>query len=408
MDEESSTNYNKIAKAVGNIINNGIALTLIDINKSQYMFEPDEEAGSIIYGMKGLNGVGGEIIQQIIQNRPYESIKDFQSKVKVNKTVMISLIKSGAFDSFNDRVNNMKEYLWEQTDTKKRITLQNFNGMMERNMIPQEFNFEKRLFVFNKALKADCKNGLNFIIEDNFYDFYSEFFDIDLLFVQDNLTQINQKTWNKVYLKGMEPVKAYFKKNQQKLIDDYNKVLFKELWDKYAEGSLSKWEMDSLGFYYHPHELENYNLSQYDIVDFSTLSREPEIAYTFKRNGVNIPIYKTFRIAGTVVAKNDTKSIVSILTTDDGVVDVKFTRDYFARYNRRISEPQLDGTKKVKESSWFTRGTIIMVQGIRRGDMFVAKKYKKSAGHQLYKITSLCKDGTLRMTNARWGEIDND
>ena len=43
------------------------------------------------------------IIEEIINNRPYEDIYEFMEKVKCNKTVMIALIKSGAFDSFDDR-----------------------------------------------------------------------------------------------------------------------------------------------------------------------------------------------------------------------------------------------------------------------------------------------------------------
>ena len=153
LEEESSTNYGKIAKAIGDFIYQGIPMSLIDINKSGYMFEPDIETGSILYGLKGLNGVGGEIIQEIIENRPYESLQNFQEKVKVKKPVLISLIKSGAFDKFGDREEIMREYIWSICEPKKRITLQNFNGLMERDLIPAELNFEKRLFVFNKALR---------------------------------------------------------------------------------------------------------------------------------------------------------------------------------------------------------------------------------------------------------------
>ena len=35
-----------------------------------------------------------------------------------------------------------------------------------------------------------------------------------------------------------------------------NNILFDDVWKKYAEGNVSKWEMDSVSFYSHKHELD--------------------------------------------------------------------------------------------------------------------------------------------------------
>lgn len=406
LEEEASTNYGKIAKAVGNIINRGIDMSLIDINKSGYMFEPDVVSDSIIYGMKALNGVGGEIIQQIIAGRPYASLQDFQNKVKCNKTVMVSLIKSGAFDSFGQREDIMRQYIWSVCEPKKRITLQNFNGLMERGLIPESLDFQKRLFIFNKALKANCKIDKYFKLPDNYYEFYEEFFDVDLVSIFDGFLVIEQAVWKKQYDKGMDAARTYFKQHQEELLNKLNDSLFQEMWDKYATGSLSDWEMDSLGFYYHEHPLKNIDKAMYNISEYNYLSEVPAVDYKFKRNGIDIPIFKTLRIVGTVIAKDDNKSNISILTNESGVVTVKFSRDYYAKYNRRISEVQVDGTKKVKEQGWFTRGTKVMLNGFRRGNMFFTKAYKKTNSHQLYKITQINDDGTIEFTNKRYGEGD--
>ena len=72
LEEDAATNYDKIAKAVGNMIARGVSVRPVDINRSSYMFEPDEITNSILYGMKSLNGVGGEVIEAILQNRPYQ------------------------------------------------------------------------------------------------------------------------------------------------------------------------------------------------------------------------------------------------------------------------------------------------------------------------------------------------
>ena len=109
---------------------------------------------------------------------------------------------------------------------------------------------------------------------------------------------------------------------------------------------------------------------------------------------------------GTVIAKDDAHSSISVLTVDSGVVTVKMNRDYFAMYNRRISKVQSDGSKKIIEQGWFQKGTLIVLNGIRRGDSFFLKSYKsaKNKSHQLYKITKVYPNGRIDMTNQRAGE----
>ena len=409
LEEEAATNYGKIAKAVGNMIAHGIHVSLVDINNSEYGFEPDEKNNSILYGLKSLNGVGGEVVQEIIKHRPYSSWQDFLSKVKANKTVMVSLIKAGAFDQFGERKEIMKEYIWSVCEPKKRITLQNFNGLIEKNLVPQELAFEKRVFMFNKLLKKKFKSGDYFLLSDDYYyNFYAQYFDIDLLEPYNGTIAIQEKEWKKIYNKAMEPAKNYFKEHQKEILNVLNDKIFQESWDKYAAGTYSDWEMDSLGMYYHDHSLAHVELGRYDIVEFNDLAEEPIVDYTFKRNGVEILIFKTFRIAGTVIAKDDAHSSISLLTIGSGVVTVKMGRDYFAKYNRRISEIMPDGTKKVREASWFQKGTLVIFNGFRRNNMFIEKTYKKSLYHGLYKITAINNDGSLESTWRRYGEEEDE
>lgn len=164
--------------------------------------------------------------------------------------------------------------------------------------------------------------------------------------------------------------------------------------------------METLGFYYHPHELLELNTEKYDIVNFFNLQENGEVDYYFKRNGRNIPIYKLHKIIGTVIAKDNLKSVVTLLTTD-GVVDVKFTKDYFAKYNRQISEMQENGTKKVVEKTWFGRGELLLITGFRRGDVFQAKTYAKTPTHQIYKVISFT-DNELELIHDRYGDNTDD
>ncbi len=408
LDKDASSNYGKIAKGVGEIISHNTGVTLIDINKSDYFFTPDVENNSIRYGLKALNGVGGDIIEQIIQNRPYNSLQDFMEKNSFNKTVMISLIKSGAFDQFGERKEIMKDYIWEISGTKKRITMQNYNGLLENDLIPEEYSFQNRVFVFNKALKKYCKiNTSLYSMNANYYDFYEQFFDLDLLTPYENGLAIAAKDWKKLYDEALAPIKKFIQENKDDLLSDYNNILFQSEWDKYAAGSYSHWEMESLGFYYHEHELIDVNDSLYDIKEFDSHDEEPIVDRTYTRNGRTFSTYITDRICGTVIAKDDLKSSISILTKGSGVVNVKFTRDYYAKYNQTLSEVGADGVKHRMENSWFKKGTLIVVNGFRRGNTFVAKSYKNTPSHQLYKITGINHDnGTMDITNLRYGEVE--
>ena len=411
--KEQSTDYGKIAKAIGEIVNDGIQLSLIDINKSDYGFKPDVKNNQILFGMKALNGVGSPIIEQIKANRPYVSFKDFLNRCPLNKTAMISLIKAGAFDNLEQdtkgiepRIFIMAYYLSLTSEPKKRLNLQNFNGLINLELIPEELSFQKRVFNFNKYLKEHKwkDNDINYYFMPHEYaiNFYLNNFDSESIDrVVNGIPIVEQKRWEKIYQGVMDAARDWLKENQEQILEEVNQKLFQAEWNKYAKGNISSWEMSSLCFYYHEHELKNINNKKYGIVDFNQLSSVPRVDYFFKRNGVQIPIYKLYRIAGTVIGKNDTRHSVVLLTTS-GVVTVKLTRDYYAMFNRQISEVNENGEKKVKEKGWFTRGTKLLVTGYRRDDTFVAKKYKSTGGHQLYKITDVV-NGDISLTSTRYG-----
>ena len=415
--KEKATDYAKIAKAIGDISSRGIKVSLIDINRSSYSFEPDVDNNEIMFGMKALHGVGTPIVEQILAGRPYAGIKDFMQRCPLNKTAMISLIKAGAFDkadaewasqlSVEPRIAIMAYYLSIVSEPKKKLTLQNFNGLIQKGLVPDSLDFERRVFNFNKFLKANQKVGKYYVFDAYCLQFYSEHFDLDKTSIINGIPCILQTDWDKIYQGVMDGAREWLKQNQDEMLAAYNQVLFKEAWEKYAKGNVSYWEMESLCFYYHEHELAHVDTNRYGIVSFFDLPEEPEVDYFFKRNGRQIPIYKTYKIIGTVLSKNDSRSSITLLTTD-GVVNVKFTKEYFAMFGRQLSEKQPDGTKKVVEKGWFTRGTKVMCTGYRREDTFVTKTYKHTPTHQLYKITEV-NGGEITICHERYnaqGEFD--
>ena len=51
---------------------------------------------------------------------------------------------------------------------------------------------------------------------------------------------------------------------------------------------------------------------------------------------------------------------------------------------------------------------MIVVNGMRNEDDFVAKKYQSQGGHQLYKIDEVTPDGTLTLRSSRYYGSEED
>ena len=410
--KNSSTEYGKIAAAIGKMKARGLSFSLPDINKSGITFSPDLTNNKILYGMRGITRIGNQLIKDIFENRPYTSIEDFLSKVKVKKPQMISLIKAGVFDNLYDipREEIMNNYLKLIADQKKRITLQNMQMLIAKGMIPSNLDFERRLFNFNKYLKKN-KDGDNYNLDTRAMNFYLANYDEKLLDnVKINNSEMSgtiiQSKWDSIYKKGMDNVRAWMKANQNEILTDLNNRLLNEIKDKYAEGNISKWEMDSLSFYYHDHELSKLNKIAYDIVDYKDLPDEPVVERTFMSgNGTEIAIYKTNRIAGTVIDKKKNKNIV-ILLTDSGVVTVKVWKNQFSAWDKQIFEKDSDGKKHVIEKSWFTRGTKLIITGIKRDNCFIPKKYKNTSYPLFEKIEELDDNGFIIKSATKRAEAE--
>ena len=395
-----SANYGKIATAIGKMSHEGVTIVATDINKSQYTFAPDIENHRIIYGLSGITRVGDELVRDIMNGRPYVSIEDFISRIKINKPQMINSIKSGAFDGLygGDRIKAMNEYIDLIADKKKRMTLQNLQMLINFGFIPDEYEFQCKIYNFNKYLKKmkfDTYYGLDNIA----LNFFSNNFDMDLLTPASNdyIFKIKQTDWDKIYKKQMDIIRPFIQKNNQELLDKVNNKLRQDLWDKYCLGNISQWEMDSISCYIHDHELKNLKNGFYGLSNFSQLPENPVVNYEFrsKDTGQKIPLFKINRIAGTVLDKDKNKKTVTLLT-NDSVVTVKIFGDAFTHYDRQISEKGADGVKHVKEKSWLSRGNKVIITGIRRDSDFIAKKYKNTPHHLVELITSIDENGYIQ------------
>lgn len=405
-----TTDYKKIATAIGKMQQYGVKVLPPDINTSTYTFTPRVKDNVILYGLSGILNVGEDVITATLENRPYASPKDFLLKVKPKKQAMISLIKAGAFDEMIDRKLCMGWYIWETCDKKSRLTLQNMPSLLKYGLVPadtEELKTAHRIYEFNRYLKAVCKKdaktyklderSINFLLEMG----YESLIDICT-------EQLDANAWDKKYQGWMDVFRVWLNENKNQVLQDLNTTIFLEDWEQYATGSLSAWEMKSLCFYHHEHELINVNKGKYGIVDYYSLPEDPIVDRSFVKGGKTINIFKLHKICGTCVAKDKNKAQISLLTTE-GIVNVKFRKEYFSIFDKQISVIQPDGKKKVMEKSWFDRGSMLVIQGIRSGDNFIPKKYASSTSEQIYKITNIDKDGDLTLTHQRYqGGIEEE
>ena len=394
--KQKTTNYGKISTAIGKMKMANIEVTSPDINKSTYTFSPDVENNIIRFGMNGITKIGEDLVKNIITNRPYSSIQDFLSKVKINKTQMINLIKCGAFDSFGKREDIMEDYVNLISDTKSVLNLRNMQMLINFNLIPDDFDMVRRVFNFNKYLKKFKVDNV-FLIDNIAMNFIDKNFNIDNL-QEDNRSEsgfaILQTKWKKIYDSYMNKIRPYIKDHNKELLDAVNNRLTAEVREKYTLGSISKWEMDSVSCYFHEHELKNVDYSYYGFSNYFELPENPEVDTVLNIRGKKIPLFKIHRICGTVLDRDKLKKTITLLTRE-GVVTVRIFGDVFNHYDRQISERGADGKKHVVQKSFFSRGNKIIVTGIKREDSFQGKKYKSTPYHLVELIKDIKSDGTL-------------
>ncbi|HAU88660.1 MAG TPA: DNA polymerase III subunit alpha, partial [Lachnospiraceae bacterium] len=194
--------------------------------------------------------------------------------------------------------------------------------------------------------------------------------------------------------------------SSQEILNKINENRFNDKWKEKAQGNLSKWEFDSMCFYYHPHVLLAADIQKNELANFEELPLQPEGVATYYFRGQEKIRFGLSKICGTVLDKNKNKHTVDILTST-GVVTLKFYKGQFSFYDRQISKTNPDGSKTVMEKSWFSRGTNLLVTGFRRDQQFVPRVYKDSVyNHSLQLIKGIDKNGMLELVSDRI-EVDS-
>ena len=403
--EQSKVKYGKLATAIIKFRQYGSVETP-DINTSRFGFTPDAESNTIRFGLRGIARVGENIIREIILNRPYASLDDFikrmvsdDGKKLISKDKVVNLIKAGAFNKLENKTTEqiLRDYVFRVSDQKNRLTLQNFQMLITKNLIPKELDFSVKVYNFTKYIRKMRYMG-NYILDDkNGLRFYSQYFDMTKVKQMEKdgviVNVINEKYWDAIYDSEMNKPRAYIKANHDALLQQLNNMLFEEEYKKYADGDQLQWELDSLNCYYSGHPLSNIQLPV-EITPVSAL-QENEFDGFWLIKGKQVPKHLLRSIMGTVIDKDKTKGLVTIQTVDGGVIDMKVFKQQFARYSHVISQEDEDGNKDILEDSFFDKGVHLFVTGILRGDVFVPKVYRSTGFDAILRVV-LNEDGSFR------------
>ncbi len=114
-----------VVKFIAECRHHDIPILPPDINESDTEFTVD--GSGIRFGLVAVKNVGESAIESIIASRadqPFESLFDFCERVdlkKVNKRVIESLIKSGAFDSTGAKRSQMMAALESALEYGQRV-----------------------------------------------------------------------------------------------------------------------------------------------------------------------------------------------------------------------------------------------------------------------------------------------
>jgi len=157
-----STDYGKMAVAIGQIQQLGVKISLPDVNKSSYDFIPDTANNTIYYGLQAVTKMNPEVINAIIKNRPYGSLIDFCERSGITNLQIIALIKGGAFDLLEKKKRTiiLDNYFTYRAKTKikkkEKLTMTSFKTICALKAHPEEFERSRKIYNFKSWIDDSC------------------------------------------------------------------------------------------------------------------------------------------------------------------------------------------------------------------------------------------------------------
>ena len=156
----------KVAEYISECRDMGIALLPPDVNQSNTDFSVVE--GGIRFGLAALKGVGRSFTQGLLTERerggPFRDFMEFCDRMfdhDLNRRVVESLIKSGAFDSMGDRRSQLMQVYGQVLDSIAASRKRNVEGQLD-------------LFGFGMEEESHSGSGMTRLVLPNLPEFAPE------------------------------------------------------------------------------------------------------------------------------------------------------------------------------------------------------------------------------------------
>jgi len=171
LDKEPETRKEKalsIAKSFG------FKIEPVNVNTSGKVWEISPNGKTLIQPLSSIKGMGEAAIQQITDNRPFESIEDFLFNKnvvysKLNKKKLDVLIRSEALDNFIDHRFSGRKHFWSAVAVDRPRNRKKFNENIEAYYPEGDFTLEQEIqnivsltgrFPFERVVSQDVVDGL--------------------------------------------------------------------------------------------------------------------------------------------------------------------------------------------------------------------------------------------------------
>ena len=171
LDKEPETRKEKalsIAKSFG------FKIEPVNVNTSGKVWEISPSGDTLIQPLSSIKGMGEAAIQQILDNRPFESVEDFifNDNVvysKLNKKCLDVLVRSEALDNFIDHRFSGRKHFWSAVAVDRPRNRKKLNENIETYHPEGDFTFEQEIqnivtltgrFPFERVVPQDVVDGL--------------------------------------------------------------------------------------------------------------------------------------------------------------------------------------------------------------------------------------------------------
>ncbi len=235
-------NMTKLAEYIGEFSKYKIKVLAPDINESRLLFHPNK--GDIVFGLLALKNVGRQFIENILKERSFGGdFKDFEdfisrmSQYDINKRMVESLIKVGAFDCFGVYRSQLLASYEALIDTELQKTRSNLSGQLdmfsvvsEAKAISPKFNYPNIPEVNPKDKLRMEKEVAGMYFSGNLLNSYSKHIDsLKITKISDLLNSEMLKEREAFQIAGMVTSVS------TKITKRNDKMAFFSLEDKYGE-----------------------------------------------------------------------------------------------------------------------------------------------------------------------------